>query len=350
MPVHPLIPHLCCTSRCVTAHAGERLSSTSGRYTLVVTIHVTSAHLPSSSTSNPQFNFDPCVDVVVVHSSSSTGVLPSVMATQPFNSAEAEFGQLHRLSDHLYCYLTSFLFNGVVPLNNRSVVVHLPADSTREAALAIINPSELTPALIADLQTLEQRTGAQVRYLISPGDWHYLFIGSYLSHFPSATAYVPPGRIPAKAPGYPYTVIDVAVDNPFPQLLPHVEAFNFRGLLDVEDPTRTKPRYELAFYHRESRAFTAADIFQYQGVGTPAPTLAARGQHFGVLAFHFFREKIIRDSGAVERSIAHIAAWRAEHYICQHGGLGNIIVGRAYEQVEAVQLWAAGLTTAASVD
>ena len=27
MPVHPLIPHLCCTSRCVTTHAGERLSS-----------------------------------------------------------------------------------------------------------------------------------------------------------------------------------------------------------------------------------------------------------------------------------------------------------------------------------
>ena len=27
MPVHALIPHLCCTSRCVTTHAGERLSS-----------------------------------------------------------------------------------------------------------------------------------------------------------------------------------------------------------------------------------------------------------------------------------------------------------------------------------
>ena len=266
----------------------------------------------------------------------------------PFNSVEVEFGRLHQLSDHLYSYLTRFLFNGVSPINNRSVVVHLPAEPTRASALAIINPAELTPELTADLHALERRTGAQVRYLISPGDWHYLFIGSYLTHFPAATAYVPPGRIPAKQPDFPYTVIDVAADCPFPELRPHLDSLIFRGLLDVEDPSRARPRYELAFYHPESGAFTAADIFMYQGVGEPAPTLAARGQQYGVLAFHFFREKIIREPAAVSGSIARIAAWRPEHYVCQHGGLGNMVVGKAYEQVAAVQKWAAGLATAAS--
>ena len=266
----------------------------------------------------------------------------------PYNSAETEFGRLHQLSDHLYCYLTHFLFNGTVPLNNRSLVVHLPytSDSSHTAALAIINPAELTPALIADLHALEQRTGAEVRYVISPGDWHHLFIGSYLTAFPSATAFVPPGRIPAKQPSYPYSIIDVALDNPLPQLLPHVEVSTFRGLLDVEDPARQRPRHELAFYHPESSTFTAADIFQYHGVGEPSPALAARGQQYGQLAFHFFRERIIRDQAAVVQSLGRIAAWRAEHYVCQHGGLRNMIVGRAYEQVEAVQRWAEELTTA----
>ena len=261
----------------------------------------------------------------------------------PFNNAEVEFGRLHQLSEHLYCCPTRFLFNGVSPINNRSVVVHLPADSHRAASLAIINPAELNPVLIADLKALEQRTGAQVRYLISPGDWHYLFIASYLSTFPTASAYVPPGRIPAKVPDLPHHLLDVDSSNPLPELLPHVEVFSFRGLLDVEDPARQRPRYELAFYHAESGVFTAADIFQYQGVGEPAPTLVARGQQYGVLGFHFFRDKIIRDPAAVAASLAHIAAWRAERFVCMHGGLGNMIVGRAYEQVEAVQRWAEGL-------
>ena len=277
----------------------------------------------------------------------SSDVLTAAMP-MPFNSAEAEFGRLHRLSDHLYSYLTHFLFNGVSPVNNRSVVVHLPTEAGRAAALAIINPAELNADLIADLKALEQRTGAEVRYLISPGDWHHLFIGSYLTHFPSATAYLPPGRIPAKQPSFPYSLIDVTSDCPFPELRPHLDSLTFRGMLDVEDPTRTRPRYELAFYHPESQAFTAADIFAYQGVGAPAPTLAARGQQYGVLAFHFFREKIILDPSAVASSIDLIAAWRPEHYVCQHGGLGNMIVGKAYEQVEAVQRWAAGLATAPS--
>jgi hypothetical protein len=191
--------------------------------------------------------------------------------TRPFHSAEAEFGRLHQLSDHLYSYLTHFMFNGTVPLHNRSVVVHLPAGANIAAALVITNPAELNPSLTADLKALEQRSGAQVRYLISPSDWHFLFIGTYLSEFPSATAYIPPGRIPAKHPDYPFTLIDVSIDNPFPELSPHLELFNFRDMLDVEDATRTKPRHELAFYHPESQAFTAADIFQYQRVDTPWP-------------------------------------------------------------------------------
>ena len=262
----------------------------------------------------------------------------------PFNPNEPDFNTLHQVSDHLYCYLTKFLFNGEIPLSNRSIVVHLPYPHGGE--ICIINPAELSTKVLTSLKNLEQSTGAKIKYLISPGDWHYLFIGSYLKEFPEATAYVPPGRIPRKNPQYPFTLIDISLENPFPQLRPYLEVLNFRGMRDFEDPTRTLPRYELAFYHPESRAFTAADIFMYTGVGELSASLKAAGLRFGVLEFHFMKAKIILDSEAVAKSIGKLLAWQPENYICQHGGLGNMIKGGVHNHLEELRQWAAGLGVA----
>ena len=101
---------------------------------------------------------------------------------------------------------------GAHPINNRSVVVHVPSGGAGKGTLAVINPTEPQPAAIERLRRLEEETSAVVRYLISPGDWHHLFIGSYLQAFPEARAFVPPGRIPSKNPNYPFTLIDVTVE------------------------------------------------------------------------------------------------------------------------------------------
>jgi len=269
------------------------------------------------------------------------------LRTQPrlpgtwLSSNESEFDTLHQVSDHLYCYLTKFLFNGTVPLNNRSIVVHLPF--AQGGDIAIINPAELSPKVLTSLKSLEQSTGAKIKYLISPGDWHYLFIGAYLKAFPEATAYVPPGRIPSKNPQYPFSLIDITIENPFPHLRPYLEVLNFRGMRDIEDPTKTRPRYELAFYHPESKAFTTADIFMYTGVGEMGAGFKAAGLRFGVLEFHFMKANMILDSEAVAQSIGKILAWKPENYICQHGGLGNMIAGGVCHQLEDLRQWALGL-------
>ena len=36
------------------------------------------------------------------------------------------------------------------------------------------------------------------RFVISPGDWHHVYLQQYNEHFPNATVYVAPGRIPAQ--------------------------------------------------------------------------------------------------------------------------------------------------------
>src|ERR1043166_3336811 len=117
---------------------------------------------------------------------------------EPLDSNEPDFGVVHKVARGVYTLPTRFSFMGAHPINNRSIIVHVPGSG--RGALAIINPAELLPEAEEGLRKLQDELEAPVRYLISPGDWHYLFIGPYLRVFPEARAYVPPGRIPSKAP------------------------------------------------------------------------------------------------------------------------------------------------------
>src|SRR5947209_7103967 len=101
--------------------------------------------------------------------------------TSDFDPHEKDFNRLHQVAPGVHTLPTRFDFMGI-PINNRSVVVQVPGPDGD--ALAIVNPAELLPDAERDLRQLEEATGARVRYLISPGDWHYLFIGDYVRAFP----------------------------------------------------------------------------------------------------------------------------------------------------------------------
>ncbi len=240
-----------------------------------------------------------------------------------FNPREGDFGRVHRVAPGVYTLPTRFDFMGVHPINNRSVIVHVPGP--QGGALAIINPAELLPAAERDLRAVEDATGAHIKYLISPGDWHHLFIGDYLRAFPEARAYVPPGRIPSKAPSYEFSLLDVEADNPLPELAPALVAHSFKGLADFTDPAGKLPRFELVFYLPSIRALTSGDVLAYSAPGSLTPALASMGRVEGRVQFHFFNERMVRDARAVERSRARVRAWDFDRYISIHGPLGNML-------------------------
>jgi hypothetical protein len=258
-----------------------------------------------------------------------------------FDRHEPGFDVLYRVSEGLYTFTTEFLFQDLHPLQNRSIVIHAPPQSSGErGTLAIINPAELRPVVVQQLQQLETELSAVVRYLISPGDWHYLFIGQHLAAFPEATAYVPPGRIPSKHPGFPYTLIDVTAPNPFPELAPHVVTLTFEGLLEFTMPDAALPRHELVFYFPQARAISSGDVLYYLGVGELSERQKALGLRSNIVDFHFAKWRMVRDPAAVQRSLSRILAWDFDRYISIHGGPGNMLEAGAKEHVEKLLAWA----------
>jgi hypothetical protein len=247
------------------------------------------------------------------------------MSPPLFDRHEPGFDVVHRLAPDLYSVVTRFDFMGKVPLQNRSFIVHRPAARPGErGALAIINPVELRPPVRAGLGALADELGADVRWLISPGDWHYLFIGQHLEAFPDARAFVPPGRIPDKQPGFPFTLIDVAAANPFPELLPAVDTIVCQGLKAIDTPESTGPRWELAFYFPSVQAFTSGDVFFLKE---------------GRLDFHFYKWRMIRDRAAFQRTLERILAWRFDGFLSIHGDPGHMMESGARADVERLLAW-----------
>lgn len=81
-----------------------------------------------------------------------------------FNRHEPGFDVVHRVAEGLYTFSTEFLFQGQHPTHNRSVIVHVPAPAPSElGTLAIINPVERRPVVVAQIRRLEVELSATVR-------------------------------------------------------------------------------------------------------------------------------------------------------------------------------------------
>jgi hypothetical protein len=266
-----------------------------------------------------------------------------------FNRHEPGFNVLHQVSEQLYTFVTEFVFAGKVPIQNRSIVVHLPAgEGRRRSALAIINPAELHPSVEGALRRLQAETGAAIEYLISPGDWHYLFIGQHRRAFPEAKAYIPPGRIPSKNPDFEYTLIDPDLDNPLRELAPHLMVSSFKGLRDFTDPAGKLPRHELIFFFPHANALTSGDVLYYNGVSELSATQKAIGHIANRVDFHHMKQKLVLQPALVRRSLERILEWDFDRYISIHGDPGNMLERGAKSQIAQLVDWANELNAAPS--
>ena len=139
------------------------------------------------------------------------------------------------------------------------IIYKIPAiNNEPTASLVLINGVNLCDSTLNDLKNLEVSEKAQIRYVISPGDWHWVSLYEYNVVFPNATIYIPPGRIVDQHPvNLTYTLIDV--DNPLPQLKPYVQVILMKGLRQPL-PHWGTVRYEFLFFHSVSGTLVAGDI------------------------------------------------------------------------------------------
>lgn len=253
-----------------------------------------------------------------------------------FNATEPDFERIHAVGPGLYTFVTRFSFEGKAPVQNRSVIVHRSSPKGR-GELVIINPAELTPTLLEQLRQLESQLAADVKSLISPGDWHYLFIGDYVKAFPLAEAWVCPGRVPGKNPAFPFKLIDVA-GGTLKQWAPELLCRPVEGLKDFSSPDPKMPRHELFFFHPASEALIAGDVLWYVK-GELEPHHKHLGIQKGVLSFHFAQWKMVLDAKAVRRSFDEALKWDFKHFITIHGGPGNMLENEAKQQLGASLDW-----------
>jgi len=137
------------------------------------------------------------------------------------------------------------------------VLVHIPSKN----ALAILNPSELKGDVEKHIHDVEAATGATVQYLVSPGDWHWVFIEAHLKAFPHAKAYLAPGRVPSKAPAFEYTILEYENKTTvLDELAPDLIVVPFQGCINTEDGDGGA-RHEFIFYIKAAKAVANADSF-----------------------------------------------------------------------------------------
>jgi len=211
-------------------------------------------------------------------------------------------------------------------------MIRIPRKGEEEKSkgiLVIINPCNPSQNVIDGIKKVEKETNSEVEYLLSPCDWHYLFIGHYLPHFAKAKAYIPPGRIQLQNPKFAYTLVDM--DNPLPELAPHIQIVTWRGMSDNPDANPVVPRGDFVYFHPESKLMTSGDCLGYFKERGFVQVLG--GQASGQIIFNYKGYKHIHDADLCIETVKRILNWDFDRYVYIHGPLGNFLEKGAKESL-----------------
>jgi len=228
--------------------------------------------------------------------------------------AENSFINVEPIFPGFWTVLTHFLFDDMYETNNRMLIVRV--DTLPSPFLAIINGPHLCPETIRQLKALEVSEKIPIKHIISPGDWHYLFLPEYLVAFPNATIHIPPGRIQRKDPIHSknYTLIDM--NEPLLFLLPTILTIPWQGLCQgPSDGTYAlDPRNELVFLLPFHSTLLAGDTLFYEDCGKPAP----------VIQFNPAGSAMILDREKAQITAEEIALLPFDGFVNIHGAPGTM--------------------------
>ena len=184
----------------------------------------------------------------------------------------------------------------VLRLEDGGLMLHSPCEIDGDAAQTI-------------------RELGEVRFIVAPGSYHYLHVGSAQAAFPDAETYICPG-VERKQPALEFDWI--LGDRP---------PLAWEGDLDQVLVRGNRFIWEVAFFHRASGTLVLVDLVENIGDETPGVSWGLKLWWKAV--FHMWnRPKPApeyqmgwRDRKAARASLERILAWDFERVILAHGDL-----------------------------
>ena len=224
------------------------------------------------------------------------------------------------LDDSIYVADYPIRYGGC-KFNARMTIVRM-----MDGSLWLHSPSDIDAALKVEIDAL-----GPVRFIVGPGNFHWLHLRKARALFPDAELHICPG-IERKDPMLKFDW--VLGDRP-----PEAWA----GEFDQALVRGTRFMWEVVFFHRPSRTLIVTDLLENIGDSTPGVDLALK---FWWKVVYRMWNKVRpapeyrmgwKDKGAAGASLAPILAWDFDQVIISHGGLitenANDVVREAWSNL-----------------
>lgn len=239
---------------------------------------------------------------------------------EPGVCLETDFDTVHEIVPNKVWTVITYNPRGQTDYNRMIVFKIPPVADYDDDSLVLINGVDLRDSVVQGLELLE----TPVRWVISPGDWQWLYLDQYVRHFPDISVLVPPVRIPEQAgDSFNYTVMEDN-SNPLSFLAPHILSGVIGGL---RQPSGRAVRRELYFYHVETETLVIGDPIFYYSCGAPlvnrfvSPGLRTQRLHlWNVLSTTMFN-----DAEKMRESMDVVLELNFTRFIPIHGAPGSIL-------------------------
>ncbi len=197
-----------------------------------------------------------------------------------------------------------------------------------DGELAVISPVQVSEGLMGELNGL-----GEVRHIIAPNLYHYLFAADFKAAYPSATFWATPG-LPTKKPNL--NVDQVITDAPNSPWQGMVCLF-FDGVQTL-GPGGPDPLEEWVFFHAASRTLILTDTAFCFDESFPWLTqlVTKVGGGYKSLGPSLLERIATSAKGTVKASVKQVLRWDFDRVIMSHGSIverdGKAQFKQGYEQ------------------
>lgn len=194
--------------------------------------------------------------------------------------------------------------------------------------LAVISPIQVSDGLVSELNGL-----GEVRHIIAPNLYHYLFVADFKAAYPTATFWATPGLKGKK----PDLAIDQMIDSDSTSPWPGLERLFFDGFKTL-GPSGPDPLDEWVFYHAASRTLILTDTAFHFDESFPWLTqlVTKIGGGYKSLSPSMLERLATTDKAQVKAAAERVLSWDFDRVIMAHGSIverdGKAQFQRGYEQ------------------
>ncbi|MGB3514160.1 MAG: DUF4336 domain-containing protein [Microcoleaceae cyanobacterium] len=179
--------------------------------------------------------------------------------------------------------------------------------------LAVISPIEIDKEIFEQLKQMRN-----VKHIIAPNLFHYLFLSDFKNIYPEAKVYAVSG-LKIKKPDLP---IDLILDDNQYDFCGELEYLSFEGL-NTFLPSGASPLNEYVFFHGKSKTLIVTDIAFYFDENFPLimNLLTKIMGGYKKLRPSFLEQLGTKEKEKVKQSVLKILEWDFIRVIVAHGSI-----------------------------